>query len=89
VAIDAFRWRDKKRLLLALFAIPPLIAAAIGSLWMGIHYLAYDFWGNRGFGPDWECRKLARASVNVCIRDLPQRLQDHSGDQSLAAQNSK
>jgi hypothetical protein len=74
-AVDAFRWHDRRRFLIALAAILPLGAVTCGALWVGIQYPTANFWANQGFGPDWECSNLGKGSAQVCARDLPKHLQ--------------
>jgi hypothetical protein len=72
---DAYRWRDGRRLTIALLASLPLGAAACLALWFGAQHPGANFWGNWGLGPDWECSNQP-ASARVCARDLPARYQD-------------
>ena len=74
-AIDALRWRDGKRGVIAMAAFLALVAAAGFMFTFATQHATYNFWGNAGLGPDWECSN-APASARVCNRDLPPRLQD-------------
>jgi hypothetical protein len=74
-AVDAFRWHSRRRFWLALAAVLPLATITCGAMWIGIEYPTFNFWGNIGFGSDWECSISGRASAQVCFRDLPARLQ--------------
>jgi hypothetical protein len=74
-AIDAARWRNRGRMWLSLAAGLPLGVAAFVALWIGTQRPAANFWGNQGFGPDWECSNLGRGAAQVCARDLPASFQ--------------
>jgi hypothetical protein len=74
-AIDAARWRNRRRMWLSVAAGLPLGVAACVSLWIGIERPTANFWGNQGFGPDWECNNLGRGAAQVCARDLPTSFQ--------------
>jgi hypothetical protein len=73
--VDALRWHDRRRLWIALAALQPLGLAICGALWIGAQHPTFNFWGNLGFGPGWECENLGRGAAQVCKRDLPARYQ--------------
>ncbi|MEA2780404.1 MAG: hypothetical protein QOK29_1948 [Rhodospirillaceae bacterium] len=60
-ACRAARWRDRKRFWRMVAMAIPLAGMSAVSLLAGTQYSATIFWGNAGFGPDWECEILGRA----------------------------
>jgi hypothetical protein len=73
--IDAFRWKDGKRVAIAIAAFS-IFTGAGGFLFLfASQHATFNFWGNAGQGQDWECA-YAPASARVCNRDLPVQLQD-------------
>ena len=82
-AIDAARWRNRRRMWLSVAAGLPLGVAACVSLWIGIERPTANFWGNQGFGPEWECNNLGRgppryvrATCRRASKASPQRNQN-------------
>lgn len=66
-AFDAWRWRNRRRLLLAgLIALPLMVGAAF-ALWIGLSGPSGE--GTPGFGPEWTCTRSGKGSLS-CIRDV-------------------
>jgi hypothetical protein len=73
--VDALRWKEGRRGVVAIAAFSMFtIAAGVMFLFASKH-ATFNFWGNAGLGPDWEC-SYAPSSARVCNRDLPAQLQD-------------
>jgi hypothetical protein len=70
-AINAVRWRNKRRFWQRLGISIPLGILAGAALIAGIRHPEVNFFGNIGFGPDWECT-ISRGSASVCLRNRPQ-----------------
>jgi len=74
--VDALRWRRQRRFWIALVSILPLSAAASTAFWIGTQNPTVNFWGNLGFGPDWDCRnEVGGRGGQACLRDVPTGLQ--------------
>jgi hypothetical protein len=74
-AVDAVRWKDGKRGVIAIAAFSVFTAAAGFIFLFASNHATLYFWSNAGLGPDWEC-SYAPSSARVCNRDLPAQLQD-------------
>jgi hypothetical protein len=75
-AVDAFRWRAFRRFWIAVAMIPPLCVGACVAMWAGNHNPTFNFWGNVGMGPNWECENLGRSGAVACARGPAQPLSE-------------
>jgi hypothetical protein len=76
-AIDAARWRDGKRGVIAAAVFSVFGAGAVTLFIFASHHATANFWGNADLGRDWECSR-SPMSARVCNRDLPAQLQDRA-----------
>ncbi len=75
-AVDAIRQCDRRRGILFLASIVPLIALSVGYCCLARTNSTYNFKNNFGFRADWNCQGLG-GGATVCGPDRPL----HSTDQ--------
>jgi hypothetical protein len=49
---DAYRWRNRRRLWIAMASVPPLGLVACVALWFAIEHPTFNFWATWVLGPD-------------------------------------
>jgi len=71
-AYDAYRFRDRRRLVISAALAPVFGAAAVIAFWFAQQNPGRNLWGGAAFGPGWECSVIPYA--RVCFRDVPPAL---------------
>jgi hypothetical protein len=83
-AINAIRWHNQREFWLFLVMAIPLAVAAAGVFWIGHQKWYVNAFGNKGFGPNWQCTTSGGMGSEICIRKVqkPAATQTDAGRES-------
>jgi hypothetical protein len=69
--VRAIRWGERKRLWRFVAASFALVVSGSSALLLGMRHPTTNFWAGQGFGSNWACENLGKASAQVCFREAP------------------